>query len=319
MYSMKPDGSNVTFLFDASAMLPENLAWSPDGKRVAYVLTGKLRVLDLDTKAARVLADASTYVPPTWSPDGTKLAFGGPSSARYRLPVGAAPDSPWPQKYAEPWAAVINADGSGLIGQAKDSVIEQTESQVVWTPDGKEIVFMRGIAGTPGVPFRGIYRIQLQGLSMSRLQVGPELFAARLAMSPDGRYVLSYDRFDDWFHVSSLYQGWDVHLGYENCHKDLPTWSPRGFITIALPASGPCGEGNLDIALVTEETSLVTQWLTDTPKDDYSASWSPDSRFIAFVSERDGNGEIYVMNADGTEQTNITHTARDEYLPTWLP
>jgi Tol biopolymer transport system component len=40
---------------------------------------------------------------------------------------------------------------------------------------------------------------------------------------------------------------------------------------------------------------------------------------IAFVSDRDGNEEIYVMNADGSGQTNLTnHPARD-YVPSWSP
>ena len=33
---------------------------------------------------------------------------------------------------------------------------------------------------------------------------------------------------------------------------------------------------------------------------------------IAFLSGRDGNGEIYVMNADGSGQTNLTRNAADD-------
>ena len=44
------------------------------------------------------------------------------------------------------------------------------------------------------------------------------------------------------------------------------------------------------------------------PAHDYSPAWSPDGTKIAFVSERDGNPEIYVMNADGSNQTRITNT-----------
>ncbi|NIO48438.1 MAG: hypothetical protein GTN73_03215 [Candidatus Aminicenantes bacterium] len=40
---------------------------------------------------------------------------------------------------------------------------------------------------------------------------------------------------------------------------------------------------------------------------------------IAFVSYRDGNAEIYVMNADGSEQTNLTNNPDDDWGPSWSP
>src|SRR5262245_12596544 len=42
--------------------------------------------------------------------------------------------------------------------------------------------------------------------------------------------------------------------------------------------------------------------LTRNAAFDCCASWSPDGRSIVFVSARDGNNELYMMNADGTGQ-----------------
>ncbi len=40
---------------------------------------------------------------------------------------------------------------------------------------------------------------------------------------------------------------------------------------------------------------------------------------IAFTSDRDGNREIYVMNADGTNQVRLTNNSVVDDHPTWSP
>jgi Tol biopolymer transport system component len=40
---------------------------------------------------------------------------------------------------------------------------------------------------------------------------------------------------------------------------------------------------------------------------------------IAFTSGRDGNAEIYVMNADGTNQTRLTINPANDFDPAWSP
>ena len=51
---------------------------------------------------------------------------------------------------------------------------------------------------------------------------------------------------------------------------------------------------------------------------EYSASPFGRSQ-IAFHSEREGNLDIYVMNADGTGQTRLTHNHTEDSYPTWSP
>ena len=48
----------------------------------------------------------------------------------------------------------------------------------------------------------------------------------------------------------------------------------------------------------------------------------PDSAIaggIAFISDRDGNRDIYTMNSDGSVQANRTNSAADEKAFTWSP
>ena len=51
--------------------------------------------------------------------------------------------------------------------------------------------------------------------------------------------------------------------------------------------------------------------------DVQTPAWSPDGRKLAFVSERDGNSEIYVMNVDGSAQENLTEQPASDSHPSW--
>ncbi|MEW5718746.1 MAG: DPP IV N-terminal domain-containing protein [Chloroflexota bacterium] len=44
-----------------------------------------------------------------------------------------------------------------------------------------------------------------------------------------------------------------------------------------------------------------------------------DGKRILFVSDRDGNVEIYVMNADGSNQTRLTNNPARDVYPLWSP
>jgi TolB protein len=48
-------------------------------------------------------------------------------------------------------------------------------------------------------------------------------------------------------------------------------------------------------------------------------AWSPDGRKIAFVSDRNGNSEVYVMNAKGNGQRNLTRNPAFDADPAWSP
>jgi TolB protein len=55
------------------------------------------------------------------------------------------------------------------------------------------------------------------------------------------------------------------------------------------------------------------------PLEVSAPAWSPDGRTIVFVSGRDGNSEIYVMDADGSEPRNLTKNPANDVRPAWSP
>lgn len=59
--------------------------------------------------------------------------------------------------------------------------------------------------------------------------------------------------------------------------------------------------------------------LTHGPGNDMKPAWSPDGRRVAFFSDRDGNEEIYVVDADGRNLRRLTTNPGEDREPAWSP
>lgn len=217
---------------------------------------------------------------PTWSPDGTKIAF---HTTRKTHESDSSFNTSKPVYNSNIY--IMNANGSN---QTRITTNPEGDFNPSWSPDGTKIAFIGRQKECNGQSeqfslFADIYTVNIDDLQQTRITT--------------------------CWHVSTI------------------DWSPDGqkivFSTLEID---PVLRNDMNIYVVNIDGSDMKR-LTIEYGEDISPKWSPDGQKIAFMSRRDGTnidrpfriGDIYVMNADGSEQTNITQTPWHEAAPSWSP
>jgi len=231
---------------------------------------------------------------PSWSPDGTKIAFSSLQSP--------------------PGLYIMNDDGSD---QRLVSLNYQgSYINPVWSPDGSRIAveFYTPITGENTVR---IIDVNGEDIYAYQTQIGN---AKNPAWSPDGTglaYVSGFDGNGDIV-IRNFETGETLNLtGDQGFDEIWPAWSPDG-TKIAYVSRFVNGRSHM---LLMDVESGEFRRLTTKAGFYAQLSWSGDGTRIAFQASTLGDyiPNIFVMNADGSGLHRVTNTKCFENFPDWRP
>lgn len=303
-------GTGRVRLLAKNVHAPYNLRWAPDGQEIAFCSPGApggLWVIHSDATDARRIGGCGTLA---WSPDGTKIAFSAP------------------EHMAVSDVFVVNPDGTG--GENLTNSMADYNVAPDWSPDSKQILFAKqlleeGLSGTPD-----LYLINDDGTGLARLTNDP-LLESHPHLSPDGSTLVYEARpvevTEGARHEGTpgLYQ-MDMDTRETQMLRDMalsPQWSLDGskVAYVYLPEGHSLSVAELRVTDMITAVDVRIATGLDALHCEYFGcyDWSPDGSQLAFVLDQNGESDVFVANADGSDRRQITTDGLKKYSVAWGP
>ena len=305
--------------------------WSPDGKHLGYFIRGELRRVSLDGSGSEKLAESINSRGGTWGSDGHIIFARDTTSELLRIPAaGGKAETILPfdsarNETSHRWPFYL-PDGRHFLYSSQSGV---NRSVFVASVDGKT---RRKVVDTS---FDAVYAdghlIYVRGTSLVRHRFDLNTFSlvgSPVTLATNPMTDMAYGAGEFWATSDVLAYRSGAPAGYrltwfDSTGKKLGTVGPVGIydhVEIApneafASADDTDAQGFRDIWVFDLRRGMRTRF-TFGRSLNWVSAWSPDSRQIAFVSDRGGVQNTYLKSLKGSEEERklITSPDRQHHL-----
>ncbi len=227
---------------------------------------------------------------PAWSPDGTRVTFISGNAV-----------------------FIVDADGANRRQVTDHDFVDlfPVFSAAAWSPDGSRLAFT-GDPGYEAVGSSDTTRINGRLVNMSRS------FATSFA--PVAIYVVDADGGN----LRKLHNGFDPVWSPDGSRLAFTISEAGGIVVVDADGSNlqtPTGKFALfsKRVLPSVEGSVVAETAGIDPEvvRFFGPRWSPGGTHILFAADRDGDYDIFVMDAGGTQVQQLTDNDYNDWYPAW--